>query len=86
MLKHGIDRVVRGGIRKQMDFSAAWWRYAMHGDTSLPDAIARRDTARFTWLKNAVLPALEKEIVEQRRHGSEAAYELFEAFIARMKP
>jgi len=78
MLLHGIDPVTRGGILKQMDFSAGWWEYAMHGDTSQPAPVPRKETARYTWLKNVVYNAWLKEIEEQKRLGLGLALELLE--------
>lgn len=84
MLSAGIPAVTRGSILHQVDWQSQWWAFAMLGDTSQPEAIRRGVTARFTWLKSVALPALRKEIAEERRQNYDDAYALFAGFMREM--
>jgi DNA relaxase NicK len=86
MLRASIGAVVRAAIQHQMDFSSEWWLSAMHGVTSQPDLVRKSTGGRLKWLIESVMPALEKEIDEQRRHNSDEIYEIFAAFMDRKKP
>lgn len=81
MLASGIAAVTRGAIQKQVSLPNAWWGYAMRGDTSLPEPVRRKETGTYTWLKNVVLPALEREIRHPRDENSDEIYALFAALI-----
>lgn len=86
MLSQGISAVTRGGIQHQAHFSLPWWEYAMRGETSPPPQVRRRERGTITWLKNAVLPVLEREIDAERKTNSDTLYALYAEFIALKKP
>lgn len=86
MCKYGIPSVTRMAVQKQANFSAGWWVYAMRGGISPPMQVKRKESGRATWLKNVVLPALRKEIEEERERKSGDVYERFAAFIDSIRP
>lgn len=86
MLKSGIGPVTLAAIQHQVDFSAAWWLSAMQGGASRPAVVRKPTGGRFTWLKDSVLSALEKEIDDERRQNSDEIYEIFAAFMERKRP
>lgn len=86
MLLSGIGPVTRAAIHHQIALSSSWWQSAMHGDTSLPATVQKNTGGRSKWLKESVLPALEKEIDAQRRQNLDEIYEIYAAFIERKQP
>jgi hypothetical protein len=86
MLKYGIPSVTRRLIQKQMNFTASWWVYAMRGGLAPPMHVKRKEPATLKWLKESVLPALEREIGEERRRNEDSLYEMYARLIDRLRP
>lgn len=77
MLLTGIEPVTRGAIMHQVSTPLEWWQLAMRGELVEPLQVKHKPSARYAWLMNVVLPALQSEIAEQ---DSERRAELRAAF------
>lgn len=86
MCSHGIASTTRGAILHQMNGSAEWWRIAMSGDTADPLELPRKPSNRYEWLRKSVLPALRREIAEERSQGRDDIYRIFAATIDALRP
>jgi len=86
MLSAGIAATTRGAISRQMNSVSEWWRIAMTGETVEPLTVPRRLSNRYEWLRRAVLPALRREIAEERAYGRDDCYRIFAALIDGLKP
>jgi hypothetical protein len=86
MLSHGIASTTRGAILNQMNSGSEWWRIAMSGDAVEPLPIPRKLSNRYEWLRKSVLPALRREIAEERAQGRDDIYRIFAAVIDGLRP
>lgn len=86
MITDGIASVTRGAVSRQMSSESPWWQLAMTGPTSDPISVPHKMSNRYAWLRRAVVPALRREIAEERLHGRDDIYRIFEMLINDLKP
>lgn len=86
MLSHGIASTTRGAIQHQMTATPEWWRIAITGDTVEPLPLTRKPSNRYEWLRKSVLPALRREIAEERSQGRDDIFRIFAATIDGLRP
>jgi len=86
MCQSGIAATTRGAISRQMNSPSEWWKMAMNGEAVEPLTVPRKLSNRYEWLRRAVLPALQREIADERRYGRDDCYRIFAALIERLKP
>ena len=86
MLSAGIAPTTRGAILRQMRSTAEWFQIAMNAPTVEPLPVPHRLGNRYEWLRRAVVPALRREIAEERAMNRDDIYRVFRALIEDLKP